>query len=194
MMAFFHHPELTEFWAKELEAESLIVLRSILPRTWVVDPAELPVFSTISPEFESAGRIIRRWSDLLNMTQKQRQLVLKPSGFSELAWGARGVTIGHDVKAEEWNEAVANALIGFENGPHVVQHFHPSRATAARYYDFGDDQVHEFAARVRYSPYYFVQGNRVSLGGVLATACPVSSKVLHGMPDAVMAPVKIDDT
>lgn len=194
MMAFFHHPELAEFWAKELEAESLIFLQQILPRTWVVDPAELPVFSAISPKFESAGRIIRRWSDLLNMTQKQRRLVLKPSGFSELAWGARGVTIGHDVKAEDWNQAVANALTGFENEPHVIQQFHPSRATVARYYDFGDDKVHEFAARVRYSPYYFVQGDRVTLGGVLATACPVSSKVLHGMPNAVMGPVKVDDT
>jgi hypothetical protein len=28
----------------------------------------------------------------------------------------------------------------------------------------------------------------VRLGGVLATVCPADKKILHGMPDAVMAP------
>ena len=192
MMAFFHHPELADFWARELGEESLAVLRRTLPPTWIVDPTEMPAFAAISPEFQSADRTVRRWSDLTNMTQKQRRLVLKPSGFSELAWGARGVTVGHDVKVEDWNEAVETALTGFENGPYIVQHFHPSKTIPARYYDFDDEEVKEFIARARYSPYYFVQDGEARLAGVLATACPVSSKVLHGMPDAVMAPVQVD--
>jgi len=192
MMAFFHHPELAEFWARELGEESLAVLRRTLPPTWIVDPTQMPAFAAISPEFQTANRTIRRWDDLLDMTQKQRRLVLKPSGFSELAWGARGVTIGHDVKIEEWNEAVQTALSGFDAGPYIVQHYHASQAMPARYYDFDDEEVKEFTARARYSPYYFVQNGEARLAGVLATACPVSSKVLHGMPDAVMAPVQVD--
>ena len=42
-------------------------------------------------------------------SQKDRRLVLKVSGFSELAWGSRGVTIGHDVSSEEWRRLVAEA-------------------------------------------------------------------------------------
>ncbi len=194
MMAFFHHPELAGFWARELGEESLAVLRRTLPPTWVVDPADMPAFGAISPEFQTGDRTVRRWRDLRDMTQKQRRLVLKPSGFSELAWGARGVTIGHDVKIEEWNDAVENALTSFDEGPYIVQHYHASRSMPVRYYDFVDEEVKEFAARARYSPFYFVQNGETRLAGVLATACPVSNKVLHGMPDAVMAPVQVDGT
>ena len=102
------------------------------------------------------------------------------------------MTIGHDVKVEDWNDSVQNALAGFESGPYIVQHYHASQAMSAQYYDFDGEEVKEFSARARYSPYYFVQNGEARLAGVLATACPDSSKVLHGMPDAVMAPVQVD--
>ncbi len=191
MMALFHHPELAPYWEGELSREALPVLQQVIPATWVLDPTPLPPFAAISPPFQSADRIVRGWTDLKDMTQKQRRLVLKPSGFSELAWGARGVTIGHDVPTEEWNAAVDTALDRFNEGPYIVQPYHTSRRILARYYDFEDQTVKEFDARARYSPYYFVRDGRADLAGVLATACPASSKVLHGMPDAVMAPVKV---
>ena len=47
--------------------------------------------------------------------------------------------------------------------------------------------------RVRLCPYYFVAGNtdsaKTQLGGVLATICPADKKILHGMIDAILAPV-----
>ena len=46
---------------------------------------------------------------LAQTTQKERQLVLKPSGFSELAWGSRGVSIGHDLPQVEWAAALEQA-------------------------------------------------------------------------------------
>ncbi len=192
MMALFHHPELAPYWERELSREAMPALRQVIPATWVLDPTPLPPFAAISPPFQSADRTVRRWSDLYDMTQKQRRLVLKPSGYSELAWGARGVTIGHDVPTEEWNAAVDTALDGFDEGPYIIQHYHASKAMPVRYYDFDDEEVKEFRARARFSPYYFVQNGEARLAGVLATACPDSSKVLHGMPDAVMAPVQVD--
>jgi len=42
--------------------------------------------------------------------------------------------------------------------------------------------------RVRLSPYYFIAGDNVELGGILATVCPLDKKLIHGMTEAVMAP------
>jgi hypothetical protein len=44
---------------------------------------------------------------------------------------------------------------------------------------------------VRLCPYYFVIGDSVKLGGILATVCPADKKLLHGMSDAVMAPCRL---
>ena len=54
--------------------------------------------------------------------------------------------------------------------------------------DFEATTVRSFSARVRLCPYYFVVGDDARLGGILATVCPADKKILHGMPDAVMAP------
>ena len=59
-----------------------------------------------------------------------------------------------------------------------------------RYYDFGQ-QVRDMEDRVRLCPYYFVIGDEVRLGGILATAVSLEKKIIHGMADAVMAPVAV---
>jgi hypothetical protein len=43
--------------------------------------------------------------------------------------------------------------------------------------------------RARLSPYFFVDGGKATLGGVLSTVCPADKKILHGMSEAVMVPV-----
>ena len=192
LYALFHHPELERYWTNELPADSFDVLRETIPATWVMDPTDVPPQAAISPPLVTAGRPIRRWDDLLGLTQRERELVVKPSGFSELSWGSRGVTVGHDVNAETWSEAVEQALAGFHRTPHVLQHYRQSRRVNCSYYDFESDSVIDFDARTRISPYYFVMGDTAELAGVLVTACPSSSKLLHGMTDAVMAPAWSD--
>ncbi|HKJ91238.1 MAG TPA: hypothetical protein VJ960_08915, partial [Oceanipulchritudo sp.] len=44
--------------------------------------------------------------------------------------------------------------------------------------------------RLRLCPYYFVKGDGADLGGVLATFCPADKKIIHGMRDAALLPVK----
>ncbi len=50
------------------------------------------------------------WQELGAATQKERHYVIKPSGFSELAWGSRGVSVGHDLPQHEWTAAIDSAL------------------------------------------------------------------------------------
>ena len=39
------------------------------------------------------------------MRKRDRELILKVSGFNETAWGARGVHLGSDLSTSEWSAA-----------------------------------------------------------------------------------------
>ena len=163
---------------------------SIMPRTWVVDPAPISP-SAVIPGLSVGGRTVTNWSDLGTATQKQRHFVLKPSGFSELAWGSRGVSVGHDLPQNEWAAAIETALTSFPRTPYVLQEFHKGRQYQVDYFDAYSTDIQTMAGRARLSPYYFVTGETAELAGILATICPADKKVIHGMKDAVMVPCTI---
>ena len=185
--ALLHHPVLAPYWRQELGEELFVHLTTIMPRTWVLDPAPVPP-SAVIPGLSIGGRAMTNWSDLAVATQKQRHFVLKPSGFSELAWGSRGVSVGHDLPQEEWAAAIETALREFPRTPYVLQEFHKGRQYEVEYFDPHSGEIRSMAGRARLSPYYFVTGGRVELAGILATICPADKKVIHGMKDAVMVP------
>jgi hypothetical protein len=185
LFAFLWMEQLRPFWREQLGEDNLTALRQVFPYTWIVDPKPLPPHAVI-PELG-----IHDWREMDRFSQKQRELVLKISGFSEEAWGSRGVSIGHDLPAGEWAEAIDQALNGFATHPFILQRFEKSKLFDAQYVDFETNEVRVFGARVRLCPYYFVVGDDAKLGGILATVCPADKKILHGMPDAVMAPCRV---
>ncbi|TAJ08588.1 MAG: hypothetical protein EPO61_10205 [Nitrospirae bacterium] len=189
--ALFHHPILASFWKRELGDESYPILTRVLPRTWVLDPSPLPP-SAIIPDLRVGGRAVADWRDLAGATQKDRHYVVKPSGFSELAWGSRGVSVGHDLPQSEWAGALDKALASFPATPYILQEFHKGRQFESAYYDARTDDVVPMAGRARLSPYYFVAGDRVELAGILATICTPEKKLIHGMKDAIMVPCAVD--
>ena len=188
--ALLHHPGLALFWRNELGEELFVHLTSIMPRTWVVDPAPVPP-SAVIPGLSVGGRTVTNWSELGTATQKQRHFVLKPSGFSELAWGSRGVSVGHDLPQNEWAAAIETALTSFPRTPYVLQEFHKGRQYQVDYFDAHSTDIQTMAGRARLSPYYFVTGETAELAGILATICPADKKVIHGMKDAVMVPCTV---
>jgi hypothetical protein len=186
-MALFHHPVIEKFWITELGEETFIFLKTTFPKTWILDPRPLPPHAVI-PGLEVHGYPIAAWDGLNRLGQKERALVVKPSGFSETAWGARGVSIGHDMSEETWREVLAKALEQFGSTPHILQEFHKGAQFGTDYYDFDADAVKRLSGRVRLCPYFFVIDGEPRLSGILATICPPDKKVLHGMVDAIMAP------
>ena len=185
--ALLHHPMLRLFWEKELGADCLLQLNTIMPKTWLLDPAPLPAIATI-PDLHVGNRPVANWAELERATQKERHFVIKPSGFSELAWGSRGVSIGHDMPQTEWVEALQNALASFPTTPYILQEFHKGRLFDMDFMDEDRHVVVRMSGRARLSPYYFVSEGRVELAGILATICPADKKILHGMKDAIMVP------
>ena len=156
------------------------------PYSWIVDPAPLPPHGAI-PELN-----LTDWNQLKTLSQRERELILKISGFSPHAWGSRGVYLGSDLSHADWSAAVDRALTSFEESPYVLQRFERPRLVESSYFDFEKSQLIAMAGRVRLCPYYFVIGEddaaRAHLGGVLATICPADKKLIHGMKDAILAP------
>jgi hypothetical protein len=182
--ALFWMRPLESFWREELGSGIFQALRRHLPRTWILDPSPLPP-NAVYPSLE-----INSWEELKHFTQKQRHLVIKISGFSEQAWGARGVWVGHDLASPDWADAVDGALARFEGQPCLLQEFHASALFPATFLHPETNQLEGFSAKVRLCPYFFAGAKTAELGGALATLCPADKKILHGMPEAVLCPAR----
>ncbi|MEB3198291.1 MAG: hypothetical protein VKP62_13905 [Candidatus Sericytochromatia bacterium] len=188
--ALYHHPALRAFWRSELSADTRLVLDRLLPRTWLLDPAPLPAQAVI-PDLQVDGAPIQDWMALAGATKRDRAYVLKPSGFSALAWGSHGVAFGHDLSSADWELALRNALTAFPRNPYILQAYRKPEKTEIRYYDFRQETVVPMAGRARLCPYYFVVGQEARLSGVLSTICPLDKLAIHGMTDAVMVPTTV---
>ena len=189
LFALLWNRNLHSFWRQELGEGFLARLKKVIPYTWLVDPTPLLPHAAI-PELN-----LTDWSQLKAMSQKERDLILKVSGFSENAWGARGVFLGSDLSLADWSVAVDAALKNFATSPSVLQRFHKPSQVDASWFDFVKNEVVPMKGRARLCPYYFVGGEgdaaRPALGGVLATIVPADKKIVHGMADAVLAPCAV---
>jgi hypothetical protein len=190
--ALFHHPALRAFWSEALGEKADAALLRIIPRTWVLDPQVIPPHAVI-PGLTIRERPVSSWDELTSLTQKERRFVIKPSGFSERAWGSRGVVAGHDLPEKEWAQALNDALARFFQSPSILQEFHGGRKVSVWYDDPADSQPRPMTGRVRLSPYYFITEGKAELGGILATVCPLDKKLIHGMTEAVMVPCAVKD-
>jgi hypothetical protein len=186
LFALLWNRNLQSFWRQELGEGFLARLKKVIPYTWLVDPAPLPPHAAI-PELN-----LTDWPQLKTLSQKERDLILKVSGFSEHAWGARGVYLGSDLSHADWSAAVDRAIAGFPTSPFVLQRYEKPRLVESEWFDFEKNQIVPMKGRVRLCPYYFVSGDgdaaRPTLGGVLATIVPADKKIVHGMTDAILAP------
>jgi hypothetical protein len=187
LFALLCNRNLSDIWRQQLGEGFFKKLQALMPYSWIVDPAPLPPHAGI-PRLE-----ITDWQQLKALSQRERDLILKISGFSENSWGARGVYLGSDLAAPEWSAAVDEALRAFPRNPYVLQRYHRPASVPAEYFDFDSGKTEPMDGRVRLCPYYFVSGEgdaaRARLGGILATICPPDKKIIHGMRDAILAPV-----
>ena len=183
--ALFWLRPLREYWRRELSERHFLELQKVIPYTWIMDPTPLPQHAVIP------GLEIHSWDELKAFSQKQRDLILKISGFHETAWGSRSVVLGSDSSHPEWHAALDAALAAAGTHPHILQRFHKGRLVEQPYLDPATGQLAVMRGRVRLCPYYFVIDGKAELRGALATICPPDKKLLHGMRDAIMAPTAV---
>lgn len=183
--ALFWMQPLREFWRRELGEKYFIKLQEVIPYSWLLDPTPLPQHAVI-PRLE-----IQDWREAARFSQKDRDLLLKVSGFSPLGWGSRGIALGADLPHAEWEKQINHALATFESSPTIMQRFHKGSLFDHRYWDPNSNELKTMKGRVRLCPYFFVEPDRVKLRGALATIAPADKKFLHGMSDAILVPSKI---
>ncbi|MGH7995606.1 MAG: hypothetical protein ACREFX_04560 [Opitutaceae bacterium] len=192
-LALFHHHRLRDYWAEALGARTANLLGRLIPPSWVMDPAPLPPGAVLDGP-RAAGRPISDWRELAAATQKERDLIIKIGGFHETAWGARSVVLGSDGSREEWQRGIERALELAPTNLHVLQTYRKPKRARHRVYRPGADgappEAREAEGRLRLCPYYFVVGGEARLSGALATFCPPDKKIIHGMQDAALLPVK----
>ncbi len=186
LLALLWNRNLEGFWRRELGESFFERLLAWVPYSWVVDPAPLPPQGAI-PQLN-----LTDWEQLKTLSKRDRNLILKISGFSQKAWGARGVYLGSDLSHADWSAAVDEARDSFSRSPYVLQRYHKPGIVRTSYCDFEAGAMIPMAGRVRLCPYFFVEGDRDAarpyLGGVLATICPADKKIIHGMKEAVLLP------
>ena len=180
--ALFWMQPLREFWRRELGEKYFLKLQEVIPYSWPLDPTPLPQHAVI-PRLE-----IHDWPEAGKFSQKERDLLIKVSGFSPLGWGSRGIVVGSDVPQVEWERAIEEALATFQTTPRIMQRFHKARLIDHRYWDNETGEVKTMRGRVRLCPYYFIENGKTKLSGALATIVPADKKLLHGMRDAILAP------
>lgn len=189
LFALLWNRNLRPFWRQELGESFLEQLQRQTPYTWLLDPTPLPPQGAF-PEIN-----LTDWNQLKTLSQRERDLILKISGFSEKAWGARGVHLGSDLSGADWSGAVDEALAAFPDSPYVLQRYHKPKSVPFSWVDLNGGQLVPMPGRVRLCPYYFVAGEgdaaRATLGGVLSTVCPADKKIIHGMKDAILAPASV---
>jgi hypothetical protein len=194
-LALLHHPALDAFWHENLSPAQLDTLRRVVPRTWLMEENPLPPTAVLHAP-TVAGKPICSWAELANASQRERNLIIKASGFHESAWGARSVVLGSDVSRDEWLAAIEDATDPENETFHVLQDYHkPRRISHPLYDDAGNVALAD--ARVRLCPYFFTNTNPaapVELGAILATLCPADKKIIHGMSDAALLPCSHADT
>ena len=181
-LALLWTPSLKPMWERMMRGSHLQRLREWVPFGWVADPEPLPPQAAL-PKLNVHG-----WDEVAEFSQKERQLVLKISGFHETAWGSRGVHIGHDLSGAEWKSVLTGALDDFSQQPWILQEFRDTRLVEHPVYT-ETGEVARIPMRVRLCPYYFTDADgKTELGGCLATLAPADKKKIHGMNDAVLVP------
>lgn len=189
LFALFYHPILRDFWEKELGKAGDNLLRAYFPASWIIDSRPLPPYAVI-PDLTIGKQAVPGWKSLKQMTKQERQMIIKISGFSPLAWGSRGVYAGHDMPEKEWSEIVDKALESFPEHPYILQQFFKAKRVEVKMFDDAG-RITTTAGRVRLSPYYFSDGEKVTLSAILATICPLDKVLIHGMTQSIMAPCAI---
>ncbi|AWI09865.1 hypothetical protein [Ereboglobus luteus] len=185
-LALFHHHLLADYWSEALSSRAHKLLKQLIPASWIIDPAPLPPGAVLDGP-RVANRALSDWRQLAAASQKERDLIIKISGYHETAWGARSVVLGSDCSREEWQDGIDIAIADAPRNLHILQEYKKPKRVRHTLYD-RDHQPQETDGRLRLCPYYFIVNGKPQLGGALATFCPPDKKIIHGMQDAALLP------
>ncbi len=187
-LALFHHYQLQDYWQETLKKENFELLKGVIPLTWIIDGEYFGPNAVLNgPTINS--KWLRSWEQLSEATQKNRNYIIKISGFHERAWGARSITLGSDCSQEIWASKIKEALDNDKKHPYIIQEFKKPKSIVHPLYE-STGKISSEPLRARLCPYYMKNFSEIGLKGILATLCPADKKIIHGMSVATFIPCK----
>ena len=189
----FHHPELDEFWRGALGTDTQARLQRMLPPTWLLDPQPIPPTAAVDPPLMAGKRRIRHWDDLRGLSQRERRLVLKPSGFSELP-GAAAASPSGTTSTRRYGTRPSTRRWQASSRPRTSSS-NSTRAAAlgVSYYDVEFDAIRPMTGARAYRRTTWSWTARPGYAACWSRSCPPSNKVIHGTSESVMMPAMVSD-
>jgi len=143
-MALFWEPELRQVWLDKLGAGFDGILRTMIPKTWLIGPktrVELP-----------SGRSVSLLS-LGDLAPEERPFVAKESGTSTTASGAQSLQVLSDLSGREVHDLIRGLI---DRGiPYVIQETINSPRISFTALDPDDDRmITQHGARLKLSVFY----------------------------------------
>ncbi len=179
ILAFLHHPDFDRHWKEYFTEEEIDILKTLIPPTVVITPELAP------------QPIANTWEDLINLSGKDRELVIKKSGAAPDAWGARSVSFAQD-KSKNGFKQQMDALLADSGGVSVMQKYAEGKSLEHPIY-FPDEDVTKIykagneVIRGRFTPFYYITENGIEMSDVMVTIRP--GKKTHGGYNAPSMPV-----
>lgn len=167
LMGMMFDPEFEDYFKQMAGFETL---KNIMPKTWVLSEDNVP------EEFDS-------WDDLVNMSRRQRQYVLKISGFSDDGSWGRGVTFLSRLSKEDCARAIKEAMES--DATYIIQEFKKGSKFEHPYFDFNAEEIKTMKGKVRCTPYYSVRDG--SLLTAKTTMCE-NTDFIHAMTHSINVP------
>ena len=184
LFALFWNQNLRDFWQRELGGKFMRLLEKVIPQTWLIDPAPL------SARGYSRART-NDWRQLADLSQKDRQPILKLSGFNERAWGARSVRPGRISRAT--NGPPSSTKPSTTLTP--LHGFYSVMRNRARFNTNGlilTESINPHDRPRSIMPVLLCAWRTGSEAGRRARDDLLTNKkIIHGMKDAILAPCRI---
>ncbi len=159
IMALLWDKRFENFYIRELGQATFNRLRVSIPETWIIGQEQY--FSRGLP------RDVQTTLELVGGLRKNRELVIKPSGFDPQASWAEGVNLLHEKSSETAKEIVLNAIQKTSTLT-VVQKFHKGRKEILQY-ENNQGGLTEMQVKLRITPYYSTEDGKLLT--IKATGC-----------------------
>lgn len=162
ILSFIWDKRFSEFFKRLLGETSFNFLRKIIPPTWILK--EEANFDLGMPEG------ILNSINLSNLSKKQRQFVLKKSGFSDDCSWSKGVYFLHQMSSRKIKEILKNATEDNMNS-YILQEFKEGKKQIMEYID-EKGEILKMEVKTRITPYYsFIGKNKGELIAAKITGC-----------------------
>jgi hypothetical protein len=181
IMALIWDTRFEDFYKKQLGQATFDRLRNTIPKTWIIGQEQY--FSQGLP------RDINQTVDIAGLSRKDRQFVVKPSGFSKDASWAEGVNLIHEKSSEKAREILTNATNTTGN-LYIVQEFKQGQKRKMQYENV-DGGLNNMDVRLRITPYYSTEDGKLLT--VKATGCE-NTDFIHASSSSINTAVSFNQT